>query len=68
MAEQSSDGPIRKLVYLIEGDDKPFEVKVAANERIFGLRQIIYNYNGVNALILAKDLKLWKVTTTQSPA
>ena len=70
MLNQSSDDAIRAFFCLIEGDNTPFEVQIAANKKITHLKEIIHK-KGINLTerpILAKDLTLLKAGTTQSPA
>ncbi len=67
MFNQSSDGPIRAFYCLIEGDNRLFKVEIAANKMIYDLMEEIHK-RGIGDSerpILAKDLTLLKVTTTQ---
>jgi hypothetical protein len=69
MSNQSSDDAIRALLCVVEGENGVFEVQIAADKEITHLKEIIHK-KGINVTspILAKDLTLLKVTTTQSPA
>jgi len=67
---QSSNNAIFAFLCLIEGENEVFEVEIAANKKITHLKKKIHK-NGINVAvcpILAKELTLLKVTTTQSPA
>ena len=73
MAKQSKDGPILKLFCLIEGDNVPFSVEIAANTgkqlQVVDLKKIIcHERPRVLDVEVAHDLRLLKVTTIQSPA
>ncbi len=70
MLNQSSDNALRGFHCLIEGENAVFGVQIAANEKIFYLKEAIYEQGKNRTLsnIDAKDLTLLKVTTTESPA
>ena len=61
----ADDSP-RALVCLIEGESKPFKVKLAGNKDIMDLNGLIEE-KGIDPtkhVVLAKDLTLWKVRMT----
>jgi hypothetical protein len=55
-----TDDPVRSLVCLIEGESSLFRVEPTGNTDIIALKDLIKE-KGINNVILAKDLTLWKV-------
>ncbi len=59
-----------QLLCLVEGDSTVFEVTVARHSRVTALKELVHD-KGIDATkntVLAKDLKLWKVSPFHRPA
>jgi hypothetical protein len=65
-----TDDTVRKLWCLVEGDRTPFQVDAPPSMNIAQLKELVHE-KGIDATkntVLAKDLKLWKVSPFHRPA
>jgi hypothetical protein len=64
------DDTIRTLWCLVEGDPTPFQVYAPLSMNIANLKELVYE-KGIDPTknhVLAKDLKLWKVSSFHRPS
>ena len=64
------DDTVRALWCLVQGDSTPFKVTIRTNNDINDLKELVHD-KGIDATkntVLAKDLKLWKVSPFHRPA